>query len=281
MSSEKKVITIVGPGKVGGSIIQRLRNIDEHDLVSVSHKGFERWLDDPIEIGNVLILAIKDAGMRDAIDQITTRKGASLEGATAFHVNGSIGKDMLKAWEGKGAHIGAAHPFQTFSEIDPSALDNIGWGVDATDAAWPQIKELVETLGGNPRRLSDTSDLGKRRYHASAVAASNFAYAAYELGRRLAESVDIDPQVFLVPIMKRTFENAADDIHDEEPFSVTGPLVRGDVEGVRKQLASMPDEDKAMYCHLSRALLEVVKDRLGPQVTEQLISVLDTSHIEG
>jgi len=121
--------------------------------------------------------------------------------------------------------------------------------------------------------LKDTTDIGKRRYHAAAVAASNFAYAAYELGRRLAESVEIDSEKFLVPIMKRTFENAADAIHDDEAFGITGPLIRGDVEGVRKQLAAIPDDLKPMYCHLSRALLEVVKQKMPAETVQQLEEV--------
>jgi predicted short-subunit dehydrogenase-like oxidoreductase (DUF2520 family) len=268
-------ITIIGNGRVGGSIAHRLRNKNA-DVTLVSHAEFEAWLHDG-DVGTVLILAVKDAHMQGVIASVAAEKGETLRDVVAFHVNGSRGSAELAPWADKGAKVGAAHPFQTFAEVDPSALDGIGWGVEASEQSWTVIKDLVQTMGGHPVRLDDTSEIGKRRYHAAAVAASNFAYAAYELGRRLADSVHIDADVFLVPIMKRTFENAADALHDEDPFGVTGPLVRGDVEGVRQQIDAIPDDLKDMYRHLSLALLEVVKDRLDGDVTTELRRLLDTT----
>ena len=57
--------------------------------------------------------------------------------------------------------------------------------------------------------------------------------------------------------MQRTFENAADALHDDEPFGVTGPLVRGDLAAVEQQLRALPEDLRPMYRHLSLALLEV------------------------
>ena len=264
-----KRVTIVGNGKVGGALAARLRNKDIEVRV-INRDGYMEWLQSGEPVGDALILAVKDKDMQSVIDKIAGYRAHDFSGVLAFHVNGSHGKDVLTSWMTDGAHIAAAHPFQTFSDQDPSALDAIGWGVDAEDEAWPAVKAFIELTGGRPARLKKTSDIDKRRYHAAAVAASNFTYAAYELARRLADDVGIDAEHFLVPIMKRTLENAADAMHDEEPFAVTGPLVRGDIEGVRKQLAAMPDELKPLYRSLSFALLDVVGKEMDAETLSQL-----------
>lgn len=261
---KNSAVTVIGTGKVGGALCRRLINKGV-SIHPVSHSGYEKWLNSDSPIGEVLILAVKDDVLNKILIEIKTNKGPVLNGVTVLHVNGSLGRDVLAMLESDGAHIAAAHPFQTFAEDDPSALDDIGWGIDASEGAMSTVKALVSFTGGVPVRLSDTSDAGKRRYHAAAVAASNFAYASYELARQLAEDVGIDPHVFLVPIMQRTFENAADAIHDGEPFGITGPLVRGDLAAVEKQLRAMPDHLRPMYKHLSLALLEVESLQLSSE----------------
>jgi len=264
-----KRVTIIGNGKVGGALAARLRNKN----IEVRLVGSDVWMDwlaSGEAIGDAIVVALKDQHMQAAIDKIAGYRAHDFTKVLAIHVNGSHGKDVLTSWKTDGAQIAAAHPFQTFSDQDPSALDGIGWGVDCDDATWPAVKAFVELTGGRPARLKKTSDIDKRRYHAAAVAASNFTYAAYELARRLADDVGIDAEHFLVPIMKRTLENATDAMHDEEPFAVTGPLVRGDVDGVRKQLAAMPDDLKPLYRSLSFALLDVVGKGLDADTLSQL-----------
>jgi predicted short-subunit dehydrogenase-like oxidoreductase (DUF2520 family) len=155
--------------------------------------------------------------------------------------------------------IAAAHPFQTFGSVDPSALNGIGWGVECDDDAWPLTEEFVKLTGGLPFRLPKTDPVSKRRYHAAAVAASNFTYAAYDLARGLANEAGIPAEMFLVPIMQRTLDNAAKAMHDGTPFALTGPLVRGDMDAVQRQLDAMPENLREQYIHLTDALKEVIK----------------------
>jgi predicted short-subunit dehydrogenase-like oxidoreductase (DUF2520 family) len=155
--------------------------------------------------------------------------------------------------------VAAAHPFQTFGEADPKLLDGIGWGVECDDDAWPLTEEFVKLTGGLAFRLPKTDPVSKRRYHAAAVAASNFTYAAYDLARELAKEAGIPVETFLVPIMRQTLENAARAMHDDAPFPLTGPLVRGDMDAVQRQLDAMPDHLREQYVHLTNALKEVIK----------------------
>lgn len=271
-------VTIIGHGRVGGAIATRLRERNVRvDVIDRDH--FEQFLHSSEPIGDILVIAVKDASMPDVIDRTARERASSLGGVTVLHVNGSLGRGVLAPFQQHGASIAAAHPFQTFRDADPTALDGIGWGCESSVVGGLSsvVEEFVTVTGGVAVELTDTSDEGKRRYHASAVAASNFTYAAYELGRRLAESAQIDPMIFLAPIMKRTMHNAVDALQHHEAFGVTGPLVRGDVDGVQRQLMAIPEDLRPLYRQLSLALLEVVGGTLDPVTVAAIRRSLDAS----
>lgn len=250
-------ITIIGRGRVGGALELRASAVG-HGVVAIDRASFPGWCDSDTPLGDVVVIATKDDVLPDVVAAIARAKASALRGVVMMHVNGSLGVEALAPLRAYGALCAATHPFQTFGSQDPSALDGIGWGVESDDAAWSVVRELVASLGGVPWRFTDMSHDRKRRYHAAAVAASNFTYAAYELARRLAASADIPADVFLVPIMQRTLQNATGALESNTPFTITGPIMRGDVDAVRRQLESIPEEDRQLYIHLSRALLDVV-----------------------
>jgi len=266
-------VTIIGKGRVGGAIYLRCIERDVRVTV-VDHQAFETWCAQTDPIGDVLIIATKDNVLPVVVARIVETRRETLREVLVLHLNGSRGSDVLGVFHSAGSVVGAAHPFQTFANDDPSALDGIGWGVQCDEGAWHKTRSLVEMLGGVPWLLTDMSRDRKRRYHAAAVAASNFTYAAYELARRLAEDADIPADVFLIPIMKRTLENASGSLKMHEAFSVTGPLARGDVDGVRQQYESIPADDRDLYRHLSLALLTVVGARLDADIVVAMREIL-------
>ncbi len=266
-------VTIVGPGRVGRALYHRCGERDMH-VHLVTRSGFDAWCTSTEPAGQVLVIATKDDVLKDVAAKIAATRGADLGDVLALHVNGSLGPEVLSPLHMCGARTAAAHPFQTFGDDDPTALDGIGWGVACEPAAWHDVCEFVERTGGIPWLLTDLSHERKRRYHAAAVAASNFTYAAYELARRLAREADIPADVFLVPIMERTFLNARQALRDGAGFAVTGPIVRGDVDAVQRQLDAIPTEDRDLYRSLARALLDVVGDSLDDETRMRIGNVI-------
>ena len=276
-------VTIIGKGRVGESIGKRLvtdyglrsteygvRITDDRLQISVAVVSARQFLashhavpsnQSPVTSNpsSIIVLACKDAYLPELIRHLAEHHAKEIRGVLVLHVNGSLGTDILEPLRACGAMIAAAHPFQTFGRVDASALDGIGWGVECTDDAWPVTEEFVKLTGGFPFRLPKTDPVSKRRYHAAAVAASNFTYAAYDLARGLANEAGIPVETFLVPIMQRTLDNAAKAMHDGAPFALTGPLVRGDMDAVQRQLDAMPEHLRAQYLALTEALKEVIK----------------------
>ena len=266
-------ITIIGRGRVGGALEQRATAVGYH-VNAIGRDAFALWCTSDASLDDIVVIATKDDVLPNVVEAIASARADQVRGVVAVHVNGSLGTDVLEPMRQLGAFCAAAHPFQTFGSPDPSALDGIGWGVESDDAAWSIVQELITSLGGVPWRFTEMSDDRKRRYHAAAVAASNFTYAAYELARRLADAADIPTDVFLVPIMERTVQNAASAMHAGAPFAITGPLMRGDVDAVERQLEAIPSEERPLYCHLSRALLDVVSETWDPELRTAMERVL-------
>ncbi|MBU3699275.1 MAG: DUF2520 domain-containing protein [Candidatus Kapabacteria bacterium] len=254
-------VTIIGAGKVGTSVKFKLG--DDGITVAVNLVSAREFLSlgtsvIPSSSASVIVLACRDSQLTDSVALLAEHYAHALTGVLVLHVNGSRGSDVLCPLKEHGALISAAHPFQTFAKADAALLDSIGWGVECDDDAWESTAEFVSLTGGVPFRLPRTDAVSKRRYHAAAVAASNFTYAAYDLARKLAEDVDIPVETFLAPIMRQTVENAIEAIQQGRPFPITGPLVRGDMDAVQRQRQAMPDQLRQQYDHLLNALAEAI-----------------------
>lgn len=268
-----KHVTIIGAGRVGGSLAARLR--EEGVLTRVvRHAEFEAWCISDEGVGDVVVLAVRDTDIVRVSEAIARGANERLRGALVMHLNGSMRLDVLRACLDAGARVGAAHPFQTFADADPRLLDGIGWGVECTDDVWPHIEEIVKRTGGVPHRLDLVDDHHKRIYHTAAIAASNYTYAAYELGRRLAVKAGIPVDEFLIPIIEQTHANAAIALRGHTTFPLTGPIQRGDVAAVARQLDSIPDSERNVYIHLSLALLHLNKENMPEEAFEKLLALL-------
>jgi predicted short-subunit dehydrogenase-like oxidoreductase (DUF2520 family) len=271
-------IVIIGNGKVGGALYKRLHEKTD-DVLVVGHVEFETWLTSSNVIRTnvnaapaVVVLAVPEATIKGTAQRIANAtltashqimdrppdEDGPQDGILILHTNGSKSNRSLAPLHSAGFLTAAAHPFQTFPNDDPTALDGIAWGVDCEDEAWALCEEFIRLTGGNAVRLSNQTRERRRAYHASAVAASNLTYAAYELARRISHDAGIDASQFLLPIMKRTFENAAKAIAADEAFSITGPLVRGDVDSVQKQVMSLSEELRRPYALMSICLLDTI-----------------------
>ena len=57
-------------------------------------------------------------------------------------------------------------------------------------------------------------------------------------------------------------------------LSAPSPIVRGDVEGVQRQLNALPAEQRPIYAQLGLALVEVVKHRHSTATIDAMRDVL-------
>jgi predicted short-subunit dehydrogenase-like oxidoreductase (DUF2520 family) len=186
----------------------------------------------------------------------------SWKGRVALHSSGALTSDELNLLRGKGAAVASVHPLMTFVQGSRPALAGVPFAVEGDRRAAQVAGRIVRQLGGNvyPIRKQD-----KAAYHAWGTFASPLFTALLATTERVAGAAAVDrTQVRrrMIPILMQTLANYA---QFGAAGGFSGPIVRGDVDTVRRHLrvlARVPDA-RRVYAALARAALEYlpVKNR--------------------
>ncbi|MBN2489725.1 MAG: DUF2520 domain-containing protein [Planctomycetes bacterium] len=190
--------------------------------------------------------------------------GPSVAGKIVFHTSGALTAVVLAPLAAAGARAGTLHPLQTFADPARGAecLTGVRWTGDGDVEAMALGERLVRELGG---RLLRVPAAGRVLYHAAAVVASNGLVALAGQAERLLAAAGVAPEEALgalLPLMRSTLENLG---RGSAAQALTGPVVRGDVDTVRRHLAALAESGRPdaadFYRALGRACLELAAAR--------------------
>jgi predicted short-subunit dehydrogenase-like oxidoreductase (DUF2520 family) len=225
-----------------------------------------------VAASDVIVIATQDRIIKDVAAAIA-EKAESLEGKLFFHTSGAHPASLLKPLDAKGARLGALHPLQTFPDIDSAikVLPSTYIFIEGDESSIDTLRIIGKTLGFDVVRIEGEH---KVLYHLSAVFVCNLLCALLYAGEEIMDKIGIEFKPFL-PIIKATLAN----IESKGPLmSLTGPVVRGDVETVLSHLEAMRDMElyEKAYRSLSLVALEMAKEReaLGEEAIERLKQVL-------
>lgn len=222
-------LVIIGPGRAGGSLGLASERVG-HEIVGVlsRHPGTTKWRDLPWDHAlpdtDLALIAVRD----DVIAEVSDRISPIVEkvGVVA-HLSGFTPVLVLHHLQERGVAVGGFHPLQSLPdpETGAKALAGAYVGIGGDPLAVDTLTHLGSTLGMTDFRLDDES---RPAYHAAAAAAANFVVTSLAVSGDLFESADIDPKVSR-PLVEHVIAN----VFEKGPTaSLTGPIVRGDVETV-------------------------------------------------
>jgi predicted short-subunit dehydrogenase-like oxidoreductase (DUF2520 family) len=124
----------------------------------------------------------------------------------------------------------------------------------------------------HPVRLSAEA---KPMYHAAAVLVSNHTVAVAAVAERLARSAGVPADVatrMYQPLLAGAVENLQ---RSRPAAALTGPIVRGDVDTVRRHLAALPADLRGLYCAVGREALALARTGgLAPAAADDLERLL-------
>jgi len=183
------------------------------------------------------------------------------------HCSGEGSLNLLLPAAHLGARCGLMHPFQTFAGVYAAAqaLDRFQGTTFALEAdGWllEALERIVSDLGGKVVKLK-SEDRGL--YHASAVMSCGYLVALLKASTEIWENLGFTKEegaLAILTIAKATIENALT-LGLEK--SVTGPLMRGDVETFTKDLEAIRSRLPhllPLYLALSRASVPLVRCRI-------------------
>ncbi len=276
-ATSKPSITIVGPGNLGSALAIELhragypiRAIVRRSTSKITHpKTLARRVKaDLVTIGehaidtDIVWLTVPDDAIAAVSKQLASAQ--SWKGKIVFHSSGALSSEELAPlWE-KGAWVASVHPLMTFVAGKKPWWRNVSFAIEGDDEAMRVANQIATDLGGRPFEIDRHS---KVLYHAFGSFASPLVIALMSTMEQVAEAAGIPrdkAKEMMQPLLGETLNNY---LRADAASAFSGPLVRGDVQTVRKHLAQLQriPEARDVYVALAKAAIErlPVKNKEG------------------
>jgi predicted short-subunit dehydrogenase-like oxidoreductase (DUF2520 family) len=217
----------------------------------------------------VVWFCVPDAAIAAAAKALTG--AADWKGKIALHSSGALGSDELGALKRRGASIASVHPLMTFVRGAQPSLTGVPFAAEGDATAVRMAREIVRGLGGRAHTIR-TKD--KAAYHAWGTFASPLLTALLSTSEHVAAAAGVprkEPRQRMLPILKQTLQNYAA-LGAAGAFS--GPIIRGDVDTVKRHLRVLRAEPlaQAVYLSLARAALAYLPRKNKKKLEEALHS---------
>jgi len=283
---EDMKIGVIGAGKVGistsfimlknGLDVVALSDRDRHALDNAATylKGEKGVVltDDNVEVvkeSDVIVIATQDRIIKDIVRELDIEIDR-LYGKYIVHTSGAHSSRILEPLDSKGALLGVMHPLQTFPDIESAiaVLPDTYIFIQGDERCLEILKYIAERIG---KRVVEIKGEHMVLYHLSAVLVCNLFCALMYAGEDLMREIGIGLEPY-IPIIRATLKN----IEQKGPLkSLTGPIVRGDVDTIISHLEAI--EDKVMIKDVYKALSQVALEmaRIRGDINEETIIKID------
>jgi predicted short-subunit dehydrogenase-like oxidoreductase (DUF2520 family) len=260
-------VFVLGAGHAGRGLARALRAAGA-SIVGLHGRAAERGLE-PITAGalpqalrdaQIVLVAVRDAQLPEALRQLMA--GPIADDAVILHASGSAPDSVFDGVRSSGHAAGTFHPLLPLAEpARAGTLLRGAWiGVAGDEKAVAEARTLAGMLGAN------TLDIPADRaaYHAAAVIASNLptVLAASAVALLTAQGV---PERTARAAVASLLAASAINLGEATPeAALTGPVVRGDVETIRRHLASLETVEREVldtYRSLTRLAVVLARRR--------------------
>jgi predicted short-subunit dehydrogenase-like oxidoreductase (DUF2520 family) len=285
-------IGIIGLGAVGCALARAFRSagIPITALIDVDSDAVQ-FIADELSVENAavsfsrldgrtgtLIIAVPDDELKN-VDGILARETDLSHFHVCAHTSGTYPGDVLDEISSAGTPVGSLHPLQTFPSRERSpGLRGAYFAVEGNLKAVEHLTHLVRLIGGIPVEIPSA---GKPVYHAAAVLASNSIQVLLWSAMQMLESLAVpgdDACRMLAPLMRSSLENS---LQMGAEKALTGPIARGDVATVQRELKILGDRFPAffqLYKTLDVIALEIAKGKgVDPERLRQIGDLLKES----
>jgi predicted short-subunit dehydrogenase-like oxidoreductase (DUF2520 family) len=200
----------------------------------------------------ILWLCVPDAEIERAT--VSLSEGFQGRGRIALHSSGALGSETLEPLRRKGVAVASVHPLMTFVRGSRPSLAGVSFAIEGDPVAVRAARRMVHDLGGKSHAISQKE---KNAYHAWGTFASPLLTALLATAEQVAALAGVSKKAArerMLPILLQTVRNYGK-LGAAAGFS--GPIVRGDVETVRRHLEVLQTAviPRQVYMTLARAAL--------------------------
>lgn len=265
--AQKPSIAIVGAGNLGTALALALREAGYpiESVIARRGKSLIRAKRLAKQIGARAVLGTEEVRAQvlwlcvpdGEIARVALSLGERFQGkgTIVLHSSGALGSETLEPLRRKGAAVASVHPLMTFVKGSRPSLVGVSFAVEGDPVAVRAARGIVRDLGGEPCAISQRE---KNAYHAWGTFASPLLTALLATTEQVAGLAGVTKRSArqrMLPILLQTVRNYGT-LGAAAGFS--GPIVRGDLETVRRHLevlrtAPIP---RQVYMALARAALQ-------------------------
>jgi predicted short-subunit dehydrogenase-like oxidoreductase (DUF2520 family) len=176
-------------------------------------------------------------------------------GRVALHSSGALTSGELDALRREGAAVASVHPLMTFVGNSSPALQGVPFAIEGDAAAVRVARTIVKVIGGQAYAIRKQD---KAAYHAWGTFVSPLVTALLTTSEEVAKLAGVRPEEArsrMIPILRQTLANY-EQFGAARGFS--GPIIRGDVDTVKRHLGVLGrvPAAKRVYVALALAALE-------------------------
>jgi predicted short-subunit dehydrogenase-like oxidoreductase (DUF2520 family) len=276
---KKPSVTIVGAGSLGGALALALREVG-YRLVEVVYRrdrkraamiarrtGAEAVSFEQARLeADVVWLCVPDGEIA------RTAKAMShfeWKGRNVFHASGALSSEELSALKKKGATVASVHPMMSFVRSAAATFRGVTFALEGDSAAKKVGLKIARDLGGTSFELRKAD---KPLYHALGAFSSPLLIAHLAAAEKIGEKLGLKAEQtrrVIGPILQKTLQNY---LEHGVAAALSGPLVRGDVETIRKNLHAL--EGVPMTKEIFRALGKMAARELPVKRKAEIIRLL-------
>ncbi len=245
--ARKPSVTIVGPGSLGGPLALALYkagfSIDE--LVYRSDKKrasatARRCGANAVTLANarfasrLVWICVGDASIRSTADEMAKR--GEWKGKIVFHSSGALSSDQLVSLKRRGSVTASVHPMMSFVRAAESSFAGVSFALEGDASAVKLAVAITHELGGVSFKLKKKD---KPLYHALGAFSSPLFIAQMAAAENIGRGLGLRPvetRRVIGPILLKTLRNY---LEHGPAAAFSGPIIRGDVETVRRNLGAL------------------------------------------
>jgi predicted short-subunit dehydrogenase-like oxidoreductase (DUF2520 family) len=195
--------------------------------------------------------------------------GVDWKGRVALHSSGALSSDELAGLRKRGAVVASVHPLMTFVRGSRPLLAGVPFAIEGDAAAVRVVRRVVRKLGGSAYSIRKQD---KAAYHAWGTFASPLLTALLATTEEVAALAGVHRKAArqrMIPILQQTLANYA---AFGAAGAFSGPIVRGDVDTVKRHLRVLRGASAAreVYAELARAALRYLPVKHGKSLKRLL-----------
>jgi predicted short-subunit dehydrogenase-like oxidoreductase (DUF2520 family) len=267
-------LNIIGSGRVGracGRLWARAKVFEIQDVLTRSRASAAegiKFIGAGNAVGNLTEMRSADVWMIATRDDAIVPSAVTLAESgkvtpddIVFHVSGATPSGDLAPVKSGGALVASVHPIKTFTDAEAAVRTFSGTycAAEGDAEALDVLRPAFEKIGA---RLFDINSGLKPVYHSGGVFACNYLVALIEGAVTAHEKAGI-PRAASLKALEPMVRETVDAIFKQGPErALTGPISRGDVATVKRQLVAVEGWDPAMgalYRGLGRIAVDLAR----------------------